>query len=450
MGIEGLNPAQQAKVNAYAKEHNISVEKAAQELLFNFTPEEPNIWGGEIEPTVAYPERPSYWGDDPMAWINHPKTTGGEKFLGYVGLIPRAVIGMLLPVNCSGSNKLEPDTTISQSNNQSVNVTIDVKLPVDQLIEKLRKEGYAEKLDKIIELLEGSNKTTSQILEVVLALSNKADNIINTIVKNEDLLVVISKNNEEIKNLLAQINAKVEAGNEIGANNGEILKAILAKLNTLGDNDAAKIDLLKQILAKVTEDVQNDKDMNAETMNVLNQILAKINNIGDKGAAKIEELLAAINANTEVAKGSQELLVKILEKIEKLDNKADVVIDLIKNLSITNGGTVDLSKVEDLLTKILAKEDENGKVLTNIYDKIDLMKVVLDQIYPAIESESDEIKGWLKAIYEKIKLCEGHNCDHTQLENILIEIKVLIENIKGSDSDKNHEGILDDLDDLLG
>ena len=438
MGIEGLNPAQQAKVNAYAKEHNISVEKAAKELLFNFTPEEPNIWGGEIEPTVAYPERPSYWGDDPMAWINHPKTTGGEKFLGYVGLIPRAVIGMLLPVNCSGSNKLEPDTTISQSNNQSVNVTIDVKLPVDQLIEKLRKEGYAEKLDKIIELLEGSNKTTSQILEVVLALSNKADNIINTIVKNEDLLVVISKNNEEIKNLLAQINAKVEAGNEIGANNGEILKAILAKLNTLGDNDAAKIDLLKQILAKVTEDVQNDKDMNAETMNVLNQILAKINNIGDKSAIAIEKLLVAINANTEVAKDSQKVLVEILARLDDFKGKADHIIELLEQIvSGGSGGSVDLSKVLKLLEKILAQEEKNGGVLDEISGKIDKFRASIEAKF---ETATGDVKALLQAILDKIP--PEHECDHSAIIEILLEIKAVIGN-------KNHEGILDDLGDLF-
>ena len=50
----------------------------------------------------------------------------------------------------------------------------------------------------------------------------------------------------------------------------------------------------------------------------------------------------------------------------------------------------------------------------------------------------------LKEIRDKIKPCEGHNCDHSALVQILLEIKVLVEELKNKDS--NHEGILDDDD----
>ena len=373
------------------------------------------------------------------------------------------ILGNLLTLGTASCTK--PEDIKYPGNTTNINNTITINLSnasVDELIAQFKEQN--EKLNVIIDLLTQANRNTTDILAVLAGLGKKVDEI-------DNYLVEISKGNQDIKELLVKIYNKQAEGVKIGENNNAVLNEILNKLKELGDNDAAKVDLLKQILAKITEDVEQDKDMNEVTKNLLetilakigtmdanqqaffNAILAKIDTIGDKGKAALEELLAAINANTAIAEGSQELLAKILEKIEKLGDKADVVIDLIKNLAITGGGTVDLTDVTELLKQILAQEKANGDTLKAIYDKIDVIPAKLDAIIAKFDGlpQAGEYTALLEQIRDKIKPCEGHNCDHGDLAQILLEIKVIIEGLKEKiGDDPRHEGILDDLDDLLG
>ena len=122
-------------------------------------------------------------------------------------------------------------------------------------------------------------------------------------------------------------------------------------------------------------------------------------------------------------------------------------------MAITGGGTVDLTDVTELLKQILAQEKANGDTLKAIYDKIDVIPAKLDAIIAKFDGlpQAGEYTALLEQIRDKIKPCEGHNCDHGDLAQILLEIKVIIEGLKEKiGDDPRHEGILDDLDDLLG
>ena len=60
---------------------------------------------------------------------------------------------------------------------------------------------------------------------------------------------------------------------------------------------------------------------------------------------------------------------------------------------------------------------------------------------------NEETKSILLAILAKIPA--GCNCEHVDLTVILEKLDIIIQNIQNNPGG-NHEGILDDLDDLLG
>ena len=345
----------------------------------------------------------------------------------------------------------------SCSKETNVAQIVDIKiqtLTIEELIPYFKKQQNSN--EEIIALMKENNRKQSDILQVLIGMGGKMDEIIKILGNHTDLLVEISHNNDDIKGLLMQINAKVAQGVEIGANNNKLLQEILSKLSKLGDNDEAKIDLLKQILAKVTESVEHEKDTDAKTLDLLQAILAKIdtmnanqkaffeavlaklgkmdekgqaaleallkaiqNNtttitttiegLGNKGKASLDAILKAINEGNTIAKGSQEVLVEILAHLGKLGEKADTIIELLQKIvegGGSGGSTVDLTKVLEKLDAILNQEKANGNVLVEIRNKI--------------ESSSVEFKKILLAILDKIP--HEHQCDHSEIIEILLLI----------------------------
>lgn len=449
MGIEGLNPAQLAKVNAYAKEHNISVEQAKEELMFDFAQEDPvdGFKGGQQEPADVKSKK-----------VTVRNLVGAAAGLGAVGVIGLAAAGVItgpLALGLVAGAGLLALTSCSKETNVAQIVDIKIQtLTIEELIPYFKKQQNSN--EEIIALMKENNRKQSDILQVLIGMGGKMDEIIKILGNHTDLLVEISHNNDDIKGLLMQINAKVAQGVEIGANNNKLLQEILSKLSKLGDNDEAKIDLLKQILAKVTESVEHEKDTDAKTLDLLQAILAKIdtmnanqkaffeavlaklgkmdekgqaaleallkaiqNNtttitttiegLGNKGKASLDAILKAINEGNTIAKGSQEVLVEILAHLGKLGDKADTIIELLQKIvegGGSGGSTVDLTKVLEKLDAILNQEKVNGNVLVEIRDKI--------------EKSSVEFKEILLAILDKIP--PEHQCDHSEIIEILLLI----------------------------
>lgn len=251
-------------------------------------------------------------------------------------------------------------------------------------------------------------------------------------------------------NFAAILNA-IAQGNKINAEGVKVLTAILNKLNKMDAstqaNFKAVIDMLvkgnnidAEILNKLNQVLAKLDKIDAHQANFFAQVLAKFDKLNAGQQANLDKILDAINANTTVAKGTYELVAKLLDKVDKLGGKADEIIEVIANLSV--GGNVDLSKIESMLEAILAQNKANGDTLLDIDSKIGVLALTVQGWMNQISDDNDEIKKLLKQILDKIP--EGCHCEPADLTVI---IKIL-EEIRDKDGNK-HEGILDDLDELF-
>lgn len=312
--------------------------------------------------------------------------------------------------------------------------------------------------------------------------TNIYNNITLTLKNNETV-----QNNAELSAKLDRLIALHEEGNDIARNNGDTLNKILAKLDAIDkrqqESDAVKVELLNQILDKIVALEEGQKDMSAAAKAFYDTLLAKIDNMSEAQAnfyvsliAKMDDMsdvaiqkildkMDVINSNVENMKAADaEFYAALLAKMDTLGDKADTIIAKFEGLVFPDGGQpVDLTKVEDLMKQILDavkangdKLDVNNEKLDAIYEKIDAIPGKLDAIQEKLNtlSNAPDYTALLQEIRDKIKPCEGHECDHTGIIDALLDIKILVEQIKDKikedTNDPHHEGILDDLDDIFG
>ena len=425
--------------------------------------------------------------------------------LGLGGCIAPREINAIQTVNMKMSND-ELIETLKEGNRTNQQILAEIK--------NVRKD-----IADIYAILSAVVTNQKEVINLLIADGKKADDIFNLInrfrkennsnaEKILDAIAGVGSQSEQIRDLLEQIlavgydtNGAVKQGL---AKNNELLTEILKKLTVLGENDKAKVDLLTKILAKVTEDVANDKEVAKEQKKLMEAILAKIEKmndqqvvffdavlgkldfmtekgmkavdiivnaittgdesivnaiegLGDKGKTALKGVIEAINKNTEVAKGSYDVLVAILGKLDKLGDKADAIIVAISN--IATGKEVDLSTIEQLLADIKAQEEANGgkidkgnSLLTEIRDKLNFVGTIIEGIKTDIQDNHKDLMAKFPDLIERLdkilaKIPDGCNCGDVDLTVIIDKLDLLIKVIKEGG---NHEGILDDLDDLLG
>jgi hypothetical protein len=111
-----------------------------------------------------------------------------------------------------------------------------------------------------------------------------------------------------------------------------------------------------------------------------------------------------------------------------------------------------LYDIKDILKDLLAQSKKNGEVLTDIDSKLSLISVTLNRLLTVVQSLGKGHEQLLAKLNEILaKIPDGCNCGNIDLTVIINKLDQLIEAVKNnSNDDKNHEGILEDLDDLLG
>lgn len=336
-----------------------------------------------------------------------------------------------------------------------------------------------DRLDKLSETITEQGKTN---LDKVLKAIDKNTEAVNNNTEVDKLIyaaVLDILNNYQggvSDDLLDYLNTIIKNQNTSLGNQDQIIK-----------NQAAFMSAVAKAMATMDEHQQDGvkKIVEAITTGDTN-IVNAIEGLGKDGKEALAEIIKAINSNTKVAQGTYDLMVKVAASANSLDGKADKILKAIEDLALSGGGDVDLTPVVEavnkifpylqaldgkggtiislltnlynkpgvdlteitkLLNKILSQEQTNGKVLVEIRDKIEYMKLAMDQLKPILieqANDTESIRALLKKFYEAYKPCEGHNCDHSELVKILGEMKIVIEEIK--ENTKNHEGILDDID----
>ena len=331
-------------------------------------------------------------------------------------------------------------------------------------------------------LKENNDKTdvTNNLLEQLLNQYNNGG------ISQEDL--------QKLLDAIAANGDKIDATNQLLAKiqnqDAEFQKTVLALLANVGTdytdvlnrileatmNNSEKLDAIAQLLAKIQD--QDEKFQ----QNILNAI----DKLGVDITGQLNKIVTAIN-NISVGGGDTSNLEALLNKVlEKMDSNTTAIIDAISNISVGEGGNVDLSSLEKMLSELLQLTSKNNSLLESIDGKMDVIKLT-------IEAAKDEIIAHLgngggnvdvDAILEKLD--EFMSLSNANSEAILKKMDTiinLINNIKTYDDSAlmaklddilaaikdhnitvditgkvecncncggNHEGILGDLDDILG
>lgn len=291
----------------------------------------------------------------------------------------------------------------------------DLRVGVLAILEKMDKmdANNLDMLTKILEKIEqgGNDKDYTDILNAILAKLNES--VDNNNQMNDDIRALLNSILDNIQNFNADMKTSINA--------------ILAKLDKMDENQTK---FFKEVLTKMDKMDEQDQKFYAA-------VLAKLDQLGAGQIAALEKLLKAIENGNKIAKGTYEVVLKILDQIGKLGDKADKILEVLANIG--SGVSVSLDEIKQLLADIKAEQQNGNNILTDIDSKIGMMLVVVNGM-------KNEFGDKLDTIIAKLEALLGKECNHEDLINILLEIKVIIQQNGGN----NNEGILDDLEDLLG
>ena len=306
--------------------------------------------------------------------------------------------------------------------------------------------GYSEVFNKILEAVQGNSAKLDAIAQLLAKIQNQDADFQKVVLE-----YIANGNNTDYTDILNKI---------LEATNG----------------NSNKLDAIAQLLAKIQN--QDEKFQ----QNILNAI----DKLGVDITGQLNKIVTAIN-NISVGGGDTSNLEALLNKVlEKMDSNTTAIIDAISNISVGEGGNVDLSSLEKMLSELLQLTSKNNSLLESIDGKMDVIKLT-------IEAAKDEIIAHLgngggnvdvDAILEKLD--EFMSLSNANSEAILKKMDTiinLINNIKTYDDSAlmaklddilaaikdhnitvditgkvecncncggNHEGILGDLDDILG
>lgn len=369
---------------------------------------------------------------------------------------------------------------------------------LQKLLDAISKNG--DKIDITNELLlEMQNQDKDlqkEILEYIasvgLDMNNNFKNLINSIENNKVDLA-------EVMELLKSLNDKVDQNTEANKTNTE---AILNCLNAIGFEMVSQMNnILEEIgnnsytlseVARLLAKIQNENaDFQKNIVNAIDKLGVNISNDLTKIVNAIE------NGNDTASKNIEALLDKVLAKLDKMDSdqqaSAKAIIDAISNISIEGGGSIDISSLEKMMSELLQLTAKNNGLLESIDGKMDVIQLSIDaakeEIIKLLGDEFDKNDERYKNIINTlngIKVEGGSGSyDDTELLKKLDSILVILDKIGNKNYDDtelmekldkileaikdhnitvditgkvtcdcncggNHEGILGDIEDVLG
>lgn len=335
-------------------------------------------------------------------------------------------------------------------------------------------------LKDILNKLQNLDGTTNDKLAAILAVLGDIKSIGNEI--NGKLDAIINKienqfsNNKEIKAALEKIEQYLKQHNDKTDVTNNLLTTLLNKVQNGGLSEAALQKILEAIAKNGSKiDTTNKLLENMSTQNekLQKEILNYIAAVGFEMNGHLNKILEAVN---NIKGGNGANVEALLEKIlAKMDGNTNDIIKAIANIKV-NGGTVDLSSVEAMLNELIKISKANGDKLSSIDSRLNVLNVTTKAI-------EEELKKQGKANgerYEKLMVLlnsmkdavgkPGNNFDDTKLMKALELISGKLDDILAAIKDhdvkvtvdvtgsvkcecncgKNHEGILGNLEDILG
>lgn len=318
----------------------------------------------------------------------------------------------------------------------NLNTTVEIKagMSVEDFITALNEIFKQYGFDKIGDIAATLKQLGLDVSEIV--------GLLDELKKQQE------QNQEEIKQTHAIIIAMLESLVTEMKNNGAKLSDIITALK----NNNLKLDdiigvLLKQnfSLDAILEELKNQGVKLDEQSGLLGQINDKLDELSKEGKEALKEILIAISTNTDVAKGTEELVKELLAKLNLIGKDTNSILEIVAKIAANK--PYDLSELKDLLTKILNATNKNGEVLNSIDSKLNFLGVALEGLKDQIGEGNEAILAKLQEILDKIP--DGCNCKELDLSIVIQKLNDIIAKIQNQNNG-NHEGILGDLDSLDG
>ena len=356
----------------------------------------------------------------------------------------------------------------------------------------------------LIEAVKNNTVDLSDVKALLESLNQKVDQ--NTEAGKE--------NTEAILNYLGAIGFEMVSNmnkilDEIGNNTAKLneLTQLLAKMQDQDEKFQKEvIDLLNKVVGEVgnnTTELKNISQLLAKMENQSAEFQKNVLNAIDKLGVDISKDLTNIfnaieNGNSGSSKNIEALLEKVLEKLDTMDNNqqasAKAIIEAIGNIKIEGGGNIDISSLEKMVAELIDLVSKNNDLLESIDGKMDVINLTIqaakDEIIELLGDEFDKndvrYQNIIKTLNEiKAQGGNGGSYDDTELLKKLDSILVILDKIgnKNYDDTKlmekldkileaikdhnitvditgkvecdcncggNHEGILGDIEDVLG
>lgn len=380
-----------------------------------------------------------------------------------------------------------------KENNDKTDVTNNL---LEQLLNQYQNGGISEEdLQKLLDAIAANGDKIDATNQLLAKIQNQdaefqkkvLDILANVGTEYSDVLNKIleaTQGNSAKLDAIAQLLAKIQNQDEkfqkvvldYLAQGGTDYTEILNKILEATQGNSAKLDAIAQLLGKIqNQDAEFQKN-----------ILEAVNKLGVDIASQLNKVLTAIN-NISVSGGDTSNLEALLNKVlEKMDSNTAAIIDAISNIKPGEGGNVDLSSLEKMLSELLQLTSKNNSLLESIDGKMDVIKLTIEAAKDEIIAHLGNGGGNVDVSAILKKLDEFMSLSNANSEAILKKMDTiinLINNIKTYDDSAlmaklddilaaikdhnitvditgkvtcecncggNHEGILGDLEDVLG
>lgn len=336
--------------------------------------------------------------------------------------------------------------SIKDHYNNDANVTVYLQ-KIQELLEKNndKTDSTNEILNNIYNLVETNGTKADdmgkQILNYIAAVGFEMNRNFGKLIEEvqtgngkldymTELMVALNKqvkqNGEDGKKL----------GNEIlnylGAVGFEMNRNFTAVLNAI-NNGTAKLGDIEKLVAQLNTLV---KENNENNQKLGNQIINYLGKLGTDMNKDFTAILNAINKGNAGTDKLQDLLEKVLEKqdqnMNKIDTNCKAIIEAMGNIKV-DGGKIDLSSIEAMLKDLLAQSKKNGNTLSSIDGKLDVIQLTQQAILDKINAEAHkgderytETNALLKEILDKVGKQNG-KYDDSELLKVLNNLSNLID-----------------------
>ena len=370
----------------------------------------------------------------------------GDEILNYIAAVGFEMNGnfsKLLDAVNKGNVKLDNITALLEKINANVvkNGENGKKLG-DEILNYIAAVGF-EMNGNFSKLLDAVNKGNVKIDSVIALLEKINANVVKNGENGKKL-------GDEILNYIAAV------GFEMNGNFSKLLDAV--NKGNVNLNDIK--ELIAQLNTQVKQNGEDGKQLGNDILNTLNALGFEMNR-------NFTAVLEAINKGVAGADSLRSLLEKVVDNQGK-NTKA--ILEAIGNIKITNGGTVNLSSLEKMVSELLAQSKKNGNILSSINGKTDVLNATTKSILQALQKEvgkNDNRYTNIMNILNVIASKTGNKGDDSKLLAKLDKILAKLDEIKNAIKDhkvtvdvtgkveckcncgKNHEGILGDLNDIL-